>query len=163
MGNISASIFTFPVLCFVAFFSASWSNSATRQLFLVKTNIFPPIRRDEKKLLRQIRSSKNNFLSKMKRATFAGAQLVSAFKNMLSLLSLGFTCFLSAANLSEAVLLVPGLGPAGPLEKEEVTKKPEINNDGTPLPCCRKQEHSPTQGEGAFLTAQVYGALENWY
>ena len=96
----------------------------------------------------------------MKRAAFAGAQLVSAFKNMLSLLSLGFTCFLSA-NLSEAVLLVPGLGPAGPLEKEAVTKKPEINNDGTPLPCCRKQEHSPTQGEGAFLTAQVYGALEN--
>ena len=104
----------------------------------------------------------------MKRAAFAGAQLVfqgaqfvSAFKNMLSLLGLGFTCFLSAANLSEAVLLVPGLGPAGPLEKEAVTKKPEINNDGTPLPCCRKQEHSPTQGEGAFLTAQVYGALEN--
>ena len=96
----------------------------------------------------------------MKRASFAGAQLVSAFKNMLSLLSLGFTCFLSA-NLSEAVLLVPGLGPAGPLEKEVVTKKLEMNNDGTPLPCCRKQEHSPTKGEGAFLTAQVYGALEN--
>merc|ERR1712212_711007 len=70
-------------------------------------------------------------------------------KKMLSLFSLGFTCFLSA-NLSAAVLLVPGLGPPGPLEREAVTKRPEMNNadDGEAVPCCGNEENSPTKAGG---------------
>ena len=47
-----------------------------------------------------------------------------------------------------ALLLVPGLGPPGPLEREAMTKRPEIDNaddGGTAIPCCRNEENSPTK------------------
>ena len=65
-------------------------------------------------------------------------------------LSLAFSTYLLSSNLSSAVLLVPGLGPPGPLERAEMTKSPETTtyNDETKIPCCANEENSPTRSGG---------------
>ena len=73
---------------------------------------------------------------------------------MLSLLSLGFTCFLSA-NLSAAVLLVPGLGPPGPLERAAAMTKRPPDDCTAAIPCCRNEENSPTKAGGCIENVLV--------
>ena len=65
-------------------------------------------------------------------------------------LSLAFITCLMSSNLSSAVLLVPGLGPPGSLERAAMTKSPETTgyNDETKLPCCANEENSPTRSGG---------------
>ena len=65
-------------------------------------------------------------------------------------LSLVFSTCLISSNLSPAVLLVPGLGPPGSLERAAMTKSPETTgyNDETKLPCCANEENSPTRSGG---------------
>ena len=66
-------------------------------------------------------------------------------------LSLAFSTYLLSSYLSSAVLLVPGLGPPGPLERAAMTRSPETTgyNDETKVPCCANEENSPTgSGEG---------------
>ena len=65
-------------------------------------------------------------------------------------LSLAFSTYLMSSNLSSAVLLVPGLGPPGPLERAAMTRSPETTgyNDETKIPCCANEENSPTGSGG---------------
>ena len=105
------------------------------------------------KLLHQTQSSKGNFLGKRKRPpkqSFSRNQT----KKMLSLFSLGFTCFLSA-NLSAAVLLVPGLGPPGPLERAAAMTKRPPDDCTAAIPCCRNEENSPTKAGGCIENVLV--------